>query len=317
MIQDTSDKYSAEEWEHLRQRFLDSILNDTEIAVLGQNASISWPFKGSDETPAKYIEYDFEELQSVPGLIGKKSRIKKLMDILRETLAFDDPFSDMADTVEEESAVDDAFERILEKLEIPENYPAEFIHFSPETKALLKSEGIETLIQTIHFGQDLAPSAVVGGDIKSFLNGLALVDVPSIVKHLPYRRTEGNLHLAEAVGLIARDLDQPIQLELLSQAGAVLTADEETLRKRAGQEVVDAALKQAMASFDALCTWFTPESADLEQICKTSGEVERYFIAINAPRRERVASVLARAKFGIPASERRGFLGKISGMFGG
>ncbi|CAA6689850.1 MULTISPECIES: hypothetical protein [unclassified Lentimonas] len=317
MIQDTSDRYSAEEWEHLRQRFLNSILIDTEIAILGQNASITWPFKGSDETPSKYIEYDFEELQSVPGLVGKMSRIKKLMDILRETLAFDDPFSDMADTVEVGSEIDDAFERILEKLEIPENYPAEFIHFSPETKELLKAEGIETLIQAIHYGQDMSPSMLLGGDLKSFLNGLALVDEPSIVKHLPYRRTERNLHLAEAVGLIARDLDQPIQLELLSQAGVSLTDDEEMLRKRAGQDIVDTALKQAMVHFDALCAWFTKEAADLEQVCKTSGEVERYFIAINEPRRERVAAVLARAKFGIPASERRGFLGKISGMFGG
>ena len=317
MTQDTSDRYSAEEWEHLRKRVFNSILNDTEIAILGQNASISWPFKGSDETPAKYIAFDFDELQSVPGLVGKKSRINKLMDILRETLAFDDPFSDMADTVEEESAVDDAFERILEKLEIPLDYPAEFIHFSPETKELLKSEGIETLIQAIHFGQNMGRGVVVGDDLKSFLNGLAHVDVPSIVKHLPYRRTERNLHLAEAVGLIASDLDEPIQLELLSQAGVSLSEDEEALRKRANQDVVDAALKQAMARFDALCTWFTQEAADLEQICKTSGEVERYFIAINESRRERVASVLARAKYGIPASERRGFLGKISGMFGG
>ncbi|MFQ3225983.1 MAG: hypothetical protein ACI8Z5_002252 [Lentimonas sp.] len=317
MIQDTSDKYSAEEWEHLRQRFFSSILNDTEIAVLGQNASISWPFQGSDETPAKYIEYDFEALQSVPGLIGKKSRIKKLMDILRETLAFDDPFSDMANTVEEESAVDDAFERILDKLNIPLTYPAEFIRFSPETRERLKSEGVETLIQTIHFGQNLARNVVIGGDLKSFLNGLAHVDEPSIIKHLPYRRTERKLHLAEAVGLIARDLDGPIQLELLSQAGVSLTDDEEALRERASQEVIDAALKQAMARFDALCTWFTKEAADLELICKTSGGVERYFIAINEPREERVAAVLARAKFGIPASERRGFLGKISGMFGG
>jgi hypothetical protein len=317
MTQDTSEKYSAEEWEHLRKRFFNSILNDTEISVLGQNASISWPFKGSDETPAKYIEYDFEELQSVPGLIGKKARVKKLMDILRETLAFDDPFSDMADTVEEESEVDDAFERILEKLDIPQTYPAEFIHFSPETKEVLKREGVETLIQTIHFGQNLARNVVIGGDLKSFLNGLAHVDEPSIVKHLPYRRTERNLHLAEAVGLIARDLDEPIQLELLSQAGVSLTDEEEALRKRVSQEALDAALKQAMAGFDALCTWFTKEAVDLEQVCKTSGAVERYFIAINEPRRERVASVLARAKFGIPASERRGFLGKISGMFGG
>ena len=76
-------------------------------------------------------------------------------------------------------------------------------------------------------------------------------------------------------------------------------------------------LKTAMERFDELCTWFTKEAADLEQICTTSSaSVERYFIPINEPRRERVAATLARAKFGIPASERRGFLGKMSGLFG-
>ncbi len=73
MTQNTTEKYSAAVWEHLRERFLNSILNDTEIAKLGQNVGVSWPFKGSDETPAKYIRYEFEELNTVPGLIGKKN----------------------------------------------------------------------------------------------------------------------------------------------------------------------------------------------------------------------------------------------------
>ena len=59
-------KYSAEEWDYIRKRFYNSILNETEIAKLGQNVGISWPFKGTDETPSKYMDYDFEELQSVP-----------------------------------------------------------------------------------------------------------------------------------------------------------------------------------------------------------------------------------------------------------
>jgi hypothetical protein len=316
MTQKIPEKYSAEEWEHFRERFFNSILKDTEIAVLGQNAGVSWPFKGSGETPIKYIAYDFEELQSVPGLVGKKTRIKKLMDILRETLAFDDPFSDMVDAVEADSAEDDSFERILAKLEIPADYPAALIQLSAETAALLKSEGVKTLIQAIHFAQDLACNVEVGADLRSFLNGLAHTDEPTIVKYLPFRRTERSLHLAEAVGLIARDLDQPVQLELLSQAGVTLTHDEQDLRKRLSKDALDASLFAAMERFDLLCSWFKTEAADLEQTCTTSGAVERYFIPINEPRCERIAAALARAKYGIPASERRGFLGKLSGLFG-
>jgi len=316
MTQNTTEKYSAAEWEHLRERFLNSILNDTEIAKLGQNVGVSWPFKGSDETPAKYIRYEFEELNTVPGLIGKKKRVQSLMDILRETLAFDDPFSDMVDAVESESAEDDTFERILAKLKIPMDYPMAFIHISAETIKHLKSQGIDTLIQAIHFGQGLALDAQIGGDLRTFINGLGLIDEASVMQHLPYRRSVGNLHLAEAVGLMARDLDEPVQLELLSQAGVSLSDDQEALRKSATPSSIEASLQITMERFDALCAWFTEEAEELEHICKKGESVERYFIPINESRRECVATTLARAKFGIPKSERRGVLGKLSGLFG-
>ena len=316
MAQAIPVKYTAEEWEYFRKRFFNSMLNDTQVAALGQNVGVSWPFKGSDETPAKYIEFDFEELKSVPGLIGKMARIKKLMDILRETLAFDDPFSDMVETVDAETAKDNAFERILTKLEIPSNYPASLIHFSAETEELLKAEGIETLLQAIQFAQNLARTVVIGGDLKSFLNSLVNTDMVNIIKHLPYRSNERSLHLAEAVGLIVRDLDESVQLELLSQVGVSLTDDEEEILKCASPIAFDKALKTALVRFDALCKWFTEEATDLELICTTSGSVERYFMPMNEPRLERVAAMLARAKFGNTKNAGRGLFGKISGLFG-
>lgn len=120
----------------------------------------------------------------------------------------------------------------------------------------------------------------------------------------------------EAVGLIARDLDEPVQLELLSQAGVSLSDDQEALRKAATPSSIEASLQITMERFDALCAWFTEEAEELEHICKKGESVERYFIPINESRREYVATTLARAKFGIPKSERRGVLGKLSGLFG-
>ena len=55
MSEASFEKYSAEEWEHIRKRFFNSILNDTEIAKLGQNVGVSWPFKGKGETHSKFI----------------------------------------------------------------------------------------------------------------------------------------------------------------------------------------------------------------------------------------------------------------------
>ncbi|MDQ8194541.1 hypothetical protein QEH59_08895 [Coraliomargarita sp. SDUM461004] len=307
------EKYSAEEWNHIRKRFFNSILNDTEIAKLGQNVGVSWPFKGAGETASKYIEYDFEELKSVPGLIGKPRRIRILMDILRETLAFDDPFSDMVDTVESESEEDDTFERILAKLEIPPSYPSEFVHFAAGTRELLKNEDITTLIEIIHFGQKIARNVVVGGDLKTFLNGLAHKDEVGIAKHLPYRRSIRGLHLAEAIGLIARDLPEAAQLHLLQQAETSLTDEEKTVLSKASDLNIEAAIKAAVEQVAKVSEWFTAEASDLKQTFSTGGSPERYFIMINDPRRERMALQLAKLQIGINDSKKTGFLGKLFG----
>ncbi|WPJ95219.1 hypothetical protein SH580_17495 [Coraliomargarita algicola] len=307
------EKYSAEEWNHIRKRFFNSILNDTEIAKLGQNVGISWPFKGKGETAEKYIEYDFEELQSVPGLVGKQRRIRMLMDILRETLAFDDPFSDMVDTVETESEVDDTFERILAKLEIPPSYPCEFVHFEEGTRELLRDEGVNTLIEVIHFGQKIARNVVVGGDLKTFLNGLAHKDELGIAKHLPYRRGIRGLHLAEAIGLIAADLPEAAQLQLLSQSDTSLTDAERALLAKASQLNVEATIKAAVDRVGKVGEWFTAEASDLKQVFSTGGSPERYFIMINNPRVERMAIELAKMQLGIVDGKKTGFLGKLFG----
>jgi len=305
------EKYSEAEWEHLRKRFFSSMLNDTQIAKLGQNVGISWPFKGSDETPAKYIDFTLEELNEVPGLVGKQKRIHSLMDILRETLAFDDPFGDMVDTVESESEVDDTFERILAKLNIPTNYPAAFVHFSDDTISLLDSEDLQTLIEVIHFGQRLAQNVVVGGDLKSFLNGLAHKDEVGIARHIPYRRGEKGIHLAEAIGLIVADLPEAAQLDLLRRSGVDLTAEESEKLAKAGSLTMEGALKKALEDTEKRCEWFKAEASDLENVFSTGGSPERFFISMNNPRLERVAVALGRLKFGHLEAAKRGFFGKL------
>lgn len=313
MSETSLEKYSAEEWNHLRKRFFNSILNDTEIAKLGQNVGVSWPFKGKGETASKYIEYDFEELKSVPGLIGKTRRIQILMDILRETLAFDDPFSDMVDTVEAESEEDDTFERILAKLEIPPSYPSEFIHFEEGTKELLKNEDVNTLIEIVHFGQKIARNVVVGGDLRTFLNGLAHKDEVGVAKHIPYRRGIRGLHLAEAIGLIANDMPKAAQLHLLAQAEIGLTEEEQAVLSKASSLNIEASIKAAVDKVGKVSEWFIAETDDLKQLFSTGGSPERYFIMINDPLRERMALDLAKLYLEIGDVKKSGFLGKLFG----
>ncbi|MFT5836958.1 MAG: hypothetical protein ACI9ZV_000459 [Candidatus Azotimanducaceae bacterium] len=305
--------HSAEEWNHIQKRFFNSILIDTEIVNLGQSVGVAWPFKGKDETPAKYIEYSFEELQSVPGLVGKPKRIQTLMDILRETLAFDDPFSDMVDTVEAASEEDNTFERILAKLEIPPSYPTDFVHLEAGTKELLKDEDINTLIEIVHFGQKIARNIVVGGDLKSFLNSLAHKDEVGISKHLPYRRGIRGLHLAEAIGLIAGDLPEAVQLYLLAQLEVGLTEEEQAVLSKASDLKIQASINTAVEQVAKVSEWFVAEAADLKQVFSTGGSPERNFILINDPRCERIALELTKLQLDIDDNKKPSFLGKLFG----
>ncbi len=311
----TSEIYNSDAWDSLRKRFAGSEMSDMELHILGQNAGKSWPFKGSDETPAKYLEFDFEELGSVPGLIGKKRRIQILMDILTETLAFDDPFADMADKVEADGEHDVTYERVMVRFEIPEAYPAKFIAFDTEGRELIKSQGCETLGEVVRFIADLPFDSVGAADLKTFLNLLGHKDEIGIGRYIPYRRGKPGLHLAEAVGLIAANLPENLQLELLSQTGLELKPDESAQLEAASTLTLEGQLKTALEQLDAIAEHFAEEAAALQQLIEEGGSYQRYFITINDSRTERISLALARIKFGDPTKERTGLMAKLSGIF--
>lgn len=311
------EKYSAEEWDSIRERFFDSILNETEIAILGQNIGVSWPFHGSDETPKKYIELELEELYEVPGLIGKKSRIHKLMDILRETLAFDDPFSDLVDSVELDGVEDHTFERILAKFNIPNTYPAKLVKFNETTKDLLRPEAPETLLDVIRFGQLMPQDIPEGEELRFFLNGLAHMDEERMARHLPYRRGDRGLYLPEEIGLIVRRLDPGVQAALLKQSGIELTEKElARLSDTAPSLHVEADIKEALESIDNACKWFSEEAMELKAVFSNKTDPSRYFIPIQNPDVERIALALSRIHIGLSeVSGRGGLVSRISGLF--
>ena len=312
MTLETPKKYSADEWEHFRKRFSNSILKTTEIAELGRNVGISWPFKGSGETPEKYIRFSFEELQHVPGLIGKKKRLHDLMDVLREILAFDDPFSDMMDTVEKKNNENRVYKQVLKKLEIPENYPIHFMFFSPETKRLLHNNGVKTLIDAIRLGERLPGS---DNDLNSFISGLALTNESTIRKHLPLRIGRRGLHLPEAVGLIVCDVDPQTRVELLHRAGLSAPDAENSDKEKAQSEALDASVKAISERFNELCSWFGPQTDELKQACGSPVSIERYFLPINNAEIERVSIALAMIHFGAPSKSQSGMLKKVSNLF--
>ena len=312
MTPDMPKKYSADEWEHFRKRFSESILKKTEIAELGRSVGVSWPFKGSGETPEKYIRFTFEELQNVPGLIGKKKRVNDLMDVLREILAFDDPFSDMMDTVEKKNNENRVYKRVLKKLEIPENYPINLMFFSPESKKLLHDNGATTLIEAIRVGERLSGS---DNDLNSFISGLALVNESTIRKHLPFRIGQLGLYLPEAFGLMVRNIDKQIQVELLHQAGLSIPESEDSNEEAMKPGAVEASLKVVSVRFNELCTWFGKQTDELKQVCNSPESIERYFLPINDAKIERVSIALAMIHFGTSQKPESGVFKKMSNLF--
>ncbi|NBB79413.1 MAG: hypothetical protein GVY36_08205 [Verrucomicrobia bacterium] len=288
-------------------------MKETEMAILGQNAGFSWPFKGSGETPEKYIQYDFEELQSVPGLIGKKSRIRRLFDILRETLAFDDPFSELANSLEAEGETDFTFERILSKYNIPLDFPVHLLHFSPEVEALIKREQIRTLVELVHHGQNSAPDDAEAQDLKDFLNGLAHKDEIGIARHIPFRPNVWGLHLIEAIGLIAEKLPENAQVHLLSLTDARLMPQEEAVLENVDIESAEASLATATDRVAAAQDWFKEESEELEEVRQKEGALDRLFIAINHPERERLGLALAKLTLGCVDDKKSGLFGRLFG----
>jgi hypothetical protein len=308
------EKYSAEEWDYIRRRYSSSILSETEIGKLGQNVGISWPFKGRGETPAKYTDYDFEELKTVPGFIGKVSRVKVLMDILRETLAFDSPFGDLVASLEIGSLEDATFTHSLDKLGIPEDFPATLMHFSEDTQELLKNEGVGTLIECVHFCQNIAQGIPIGGDdLKGFLNSLAQKDEWVMAKHMPYRRGERGLHLAEAIGLLCEGLDTPTQLYFMQEGGITLSDEEQEALASSSKLNIEASVKCALDKLAKVLEWFSAEAPELQQAFATGGSPERFFITINELRRERMAVELSKLYFAPKREKKSGFLGRIFG----
>lgn len=131
--------------------------------------------------------------------------------------------------------------------------------------------------------------------------------------HMPYRRGERGLHLAEAIGLICEDLDEATKLHLLEAGGTALSDVEQHLLSKSSKLNVEATIKVALDKIVQRAEWFSAEARDLEQSFTTGGSPERFFIAINEPRRERIAVELSRLQFSPEEEKKSGFLGRIFG----
>ncbi len=214
---------AIQEWDRLRANFASSLMVDTPLASLAQNLDgVSWPFNGISETPAAYIDLTYEELGLEFSAREQPQAAALLIRILRETLAFDEPFGDMVRQTAEAAERDHSILRTLNQLGIPENFPIELTALDEDARELCRLEGIATIGEFALLAQSLSQNVIVGGDLRRLLNALAHVDGGALAQLLPFRPGTSGVHLAEALALAVR---QPRASEQVA-AALVWFADE-------------------------------------------------------------------------------------------
>jgi hypothetical protein len=274
-------KSTAKDWDEVRTAFATSIMVDTPLNSLAQNLDgVEWPIKAKEETPAKYIDQGFEEVLEVLQLKGQPAdRIDQLVFILRETLAFDNPFGEMVAQTEVASQRDNPLLKNLTKLGIPENFPIVLTALEPGTLEFCKLEKLTTLGEFGVFAQSMAQNVIVGGDFRKLLNALSHIDEAALADVLPFRPGTKGLHLVEALAQVA--------------------------------PAPDATERVALA-----VSWFNDELTAIERDVAAGGSLERHFVVLGDPALEAKAAALLRPHLRLPekapAPEKKpGFFGRL------
>ncbi len=273
-------KYGAEEWNRVRKAFSTSLMADVSLNSLSQNLDLpEWPIQGVTEFPSKYIDLTFEEIATLPGLTGHPERIQQLVTILKETLAFDEPFQEMVPA--EESEQENPILKNLAKLGIPENFPMTLVALTEETRAYCTAENIATLKEFAIFAQHLAQAMVVAGDFRALLNALSHIDEATLALYLPFRPGVKGLHLIEGLALTVRAHAESVRVGLAKHFGARLspndlaTAGKATSLEISGAQVL---LAQFAASY---VEYFGEDLALLQRQVDTGVPLSRLASVLN------------------------------------
>lgn len=284
--QASTAKYGKKDWDTVRFGFATSLMVDTRLLSLAQNVELpDWPIKGESETPSKYIDYTWEEIQEIPGLADNPRRVDLLIDILKETMAFDEPFGEMVSTVEGSARQDDALNRAISRLGIPLDFPLHLGHLSQSTMEFCKNEDIKTVGQFAQFSQNMAQNIVMGGDFKTFLNALSNGDEENVAKHLPFRPRQKGLHLIEAIGLLTAKLSDNERCSLLKRYGKKLS-EEEASQARLAREQINQLEAILVERGQEIIKYFPKQYDELMRSVAQGTSLERAFIVLNNEDRE-------------------------------
>ncbi|MCC5788219.1 MAG: hypothetical protein JJT75_01185 [Opitutales bacterium] len=280
----TELKYTAEDWDRIRKQFLTSMMIDTKLSSLAENLdSPPWPLEGSDETPDKYMDYEFGELIELPELKDHPERINLLLNILEETMSFDDPFGDMVDIVESEENKEEGLLEVLDKLHINRKFPISLSALTAETLEFLQQEEIETLDDFVVFSQNMAQNIVLGGDFREFLNALSNNEEKGISKYIPFRYGEKGLHLPEAIAQSFSNFREEEIFALLAKYGRQISDEEAEKAEEVSSNRIQQIEKKLQSRLQKIFNWFDKQRDHLKSISNDERQLERYFAVLHDP----------------------------------
>ena len=283
-MSESANKYTAKDWDEVRSAFAASIMVNTPLSSLAQNLDgPDWPVRGKEETPAAYIDLSYDELIAMLGMKGMTpARADFLITLLKETLAFDNPFGEMVAQSESTALKDNQLLRNLAKLGIPENFPIGLTALSPDTIEFCKLENLATLGEFCIFAQGMSQNVIVGGDFRKLLNALSHIDESSLAESLPFRVGDKGLHLVEAMVQASR---------------------------------ATAPLKRATQAAE----WFSVELEALKKDLKAGGSLERALQVLGNPDMEKRATEMLLPHLkgsGVAAGKKSGLFGSLGRLFG-
>lgn len=273
-------KSTPKDWDEVRSAFATSIMVDTPLSSLAENLDgVQWPITSREETAAKYIDLDFEEVVELLQLKGQQpEKLDELIMILRETLAFDNPFGEMVEQAEESAERDNPLLKNMAKLAIPQNFPIVLTGLDRDTREFCAREKLSTLGEFAVFAQGMSQNVIVGGDFRKLLNALSHVDEGALAQVLPFRRGSKGLHLIEAMA-------QSVRADIPA------------------------------ARAEAAVNWFRSDVAAIERDLAAGGSLERHFVVLGDPALEAQAADLLRPHLRVPETAPAGGM-KKSGLFG-
>jgi len=310
-------KITPAEWDVIRKKFAGSIMADTSLISLSQNLEgTEWPHKADDEKPSKYTGFSWDELMMMPEIAGKEDRALLLAGILKETLAFDDPFGDMAAQVEQAAANENPILKNVSRFNIPSDYPLELINISEGTRAVCASEGVKNLGDFANLGQQMSTRVVLGGDFRTMLNVLSHGDEEGMGQFIPFRKGHTGLHLPDAFGLAVAALPRADILSLAKSYGAKLNATDAAAAKPITPEQAAKLEAKARANIEATLKYFKSGKDEVTKFLTDGGTIERFLVPINDPAREAVAArILAPMFKGVGKADAEPAAGDKKGLF--